>query len=431
MKKFRVGVVVLTAVVLVLVLVAVFWDSILLYAAPKTVILKSLTSICTQLEARFENSPLQMVVRNLDLGGENTAQIRADTSNKLLGDIHYDMTVQTNTAEHQLLAQGTAGTKKHALDLALYLDENFLAVSSEELVQGNWYGITYETFAEDIRKIPLLPYVLRDGLIEKWEDSLRNIQGQMLRTYSLPDTGGMTQGELFEMLGWLLLLPGKISDDQILIDGETTMCKRIDYSASGEQVAEYLGQEDAQIDVSFYLYEMAVVRVKMSYAAGEEWVTGDLFLGVDPAAETLVLDLEQVCDGQQTSWSASVWTRCEGTQYSEKWTFVKDGAENQLVYDWDTASGELGLTYNREITASLTMQEREEGLWMQTEDMPQLLQIIDPSRKPLNSPVICSMTVQKGSSISEPEYKNLDQWSLEDFWKLLEGVGGMFGIGVD
>ena len=40
------------------------------------------------------------------------------------------------------------------------------------------------------------------------------------------------------------------------------------------------------------------------------------------------------------------------------------------------------------------------------------------------------MTIRKGSEISIPEYKNLDQWSLDDLKVLLGGIGSLIGIWV-
>ena len=49
-------------------------------------------------------------------------------------------------------------------------------------------------------------------------------------------------------------------------------------------------------------------------------------------------------------------------------------------------------------------------------------------KKALESPVICTLSLQPGQEISVPQYKNLDQWSLEDLWIMIKGLGGLLGI---
>ena len=38
------------------------------------------------------------------------------------------------------------------------------------------------------------------------------------------------------------------------------------------------------------------------------------------------------------------------------------------------------------------------------------------------------MTVRKGSAITTPKYKNLDEWSLDDLLVLLGSIGGLLGF---
>ena len=39
-----------------------------------------------------------------------------------------------------------------------------------------------------------------------------------------------------------------------------------------------------------------------------------------------------------------------------------------------------------------------------------------------------TMTVRKGSAITTPKYKNLDEWSLDDLLVLLGSIGGLLGF---
>ena len=288
-----------------LVLLVSFWDTILLYTAPKTVLTGALAKLRGQLEERFAGSPLTVLVQSYDPDGHYTTQLQAETSNGLLGDIRYDMTVQTDGISHRLYVDGTAETADRDLDLSMYLDGDFLAVSSADLLKGAWYGITYDSFSSDIRSIPLLQYVLSDALVSRWDDSLQSIRDQVMKFHASSVSPELSEEDMRALLAGLLLLPGRVSNDQLRLNGVWTDCRRIDYTADGAQLPELLAEKES-VSLSSYLYEKAIVKIDFFYMSGEDLLSGGAFFGLDAASEPLTLKLNrQACPSGQRQGKGS------------------------------------------------------------------------------------------------------------------------------
>lgn len=411
--------------ILVLVILAViFWDTLLLYAAPKLVISEGLANLYGRLEERFAGSPLKMLASCYDPEGRYTAQVQAETEGGLLGDISYDLTIQSDRKARRMTVHGTAGD----LDLSLYLDGERLAVSSGELVDGAWYGIAYTSFSSDIRSIPLLQFVLPDGLVELWEASLMELQSWILREGVLPPLPELTEEELHAALKGLLLLPGKVSRDRIRLSGQWADCHRVDYAVSGAQLDSLLGVENGQVSVSFYLCGKELVQLEIDLNAGENWLSAQAVFGTNPAADAQSLALRWHEGGKTTNLEAEVTTQKTGEHYGEAWHIQCDGVQTVVDYRWQESTGNMALSVNGNAPVSLVLAARENGIYLQSDSFRSLLaQLTGEEAWPV-IPNRCSMQIIRGADITAPVCKNLDQWSMEDFLTLLGGVGSLLGL---
>ncbi len=394
-----------------------FWDTLLLYLAPKTVLTGSAVRLLGELEERFSKSPAALLLEYYEPQGRYTVQLEASTENPLMGTIAFDLTVQTDGTAHSLLAQGSAGTTGNDLDVSLYLSDSVLAVSSKDLVQGTWYGLTYDSFRQDIRSIPLLQYVITDSLISRWEQSLRNIQSAMQSSWTGPDISALETEDARQYLTALLLLPGKVSRDQVKLECLWVDCFRIDYTVDAQQ----LNRQDATASVSFYLYENRIVQLEFYYSEGADRVNGTVFLGVDPTTEPLSLSWKQTRNGVYSEKTISQWTDSREGRNAEAWTVQTNGTATTLDYTWNRETGDMVLSVNGGTAAALNLTQTPEGLRLHTGEPETLLPELDS----IDS---CTLTIQKGAEFTPPEYKKLDAWSLEDFWTLLGGIGSLFGL---
>ena len=415
-----------------------FRDAILIRAAPKAVLTSALNDLFSQLEQRFQGDPLLIVAGSLDPEGKYTVDMELATEKELLGPVSYDMTLRTDGTAHQLFAEGTASTSSKAVDISLYLDTDFMAVSSEDLVKGQYYGITYDTFTADMRKIPLLNFLISDSLLTQWEASVREIQANMRRSYALPSLPETSDRDVRKALLGIAALPCKTQKCDIQLENSTVAGYQLVFSVSGQQMEQLLsiiGVETGggAVVVSFYLLENAVVKISLQYETEEAVLQYSLDLGRDPLNDLLMLQGTQSVDGQYDELAIAVATQRQENRYTETWNIQKGSDTILIALDWNPLGGDMTLkTSASEEPCSLNLTKAEDGFRLVTEDLTHLVKAFSLDSQPVrkDAKITCDMTVSKGSEIAAPAYKNLDQWSMEDFLTLLNGVGSLLGIGI-
>lgn len=437
-KKRKWWLILIPVLLIAVPLVVLFWDSIVIHVAPQTVLAASVAKATAQLEERFRDSPLLLVTKVLNREGQYSATLEGSAVNAYVGEIGYDMNAQADLAAHQIFAEGTLHFSERDLDLSVYLDRNFMAISSQNLLQNNFYGITYDTFSSDIRSYSLLKLLVPEATMQQWEESVADIQSKMNRTYQAPELSEVDTGKL---LVGLLALKCQVSSEPVVLNGQQVSCYQVTCGASGAEVLDILdclmdtaGAESGQITASFYLYRNALVKAVVNGSAGENRVQYSLMLGEDPGTGPLTLEGQQVRSGQQSSFTASVNTRHDGSRYSETWETerIADGEKQAAVvsYGWDSATGDMTLTKNNGTPVSLNLTGTENGLRLASDDFAALLNLFSAEEKDpaARKSASCVMTVTKGASVATPAYKNLDQWSMEDLITLLSGIGSLIGF---
>lgn len=435
---------------LVLVLIAAvvlfsFWDAIAIRVAPKMVLSKALTNTVSALEARLVGSPITVLAGGVDKSGRNTIDLQLDTVNALLGDVCYNMTVQTEGAPRRIYAEGTVQSKDSTLDLSVYLDGDFAAVSSQSLLGGNFYGITYETFPQDIHSMPLLAYMIGEKTIGQWEATVSELQETMAKTYEMPQ---FSEEDLQAMLAGVLALKAEVSRDTLTWNGQERAVHRVTFTATGPEIAaaaenfmeglsaelqELVGRlqsdPNSALNTSFFIYEDVVAKFFCDLTVQDERLQLELLLGEDAARDDLDIALIHQTEDSLEKWSVGVSTEYDEASYGETLTVLRivDGIQDSTVmdYDWDIASGDMLLNLE-DNTVRLNLQATETGFRLSTDQFETLMSAFGDEKKIGNS--ACIMTVAKGASITTPEYKNFDQWSGDDLLTLLGGLGSLFGL---
>ena len=100
-----------------------------------------------------------------------------------------------------------------------------------------------------------------------------------------------------------------------------------------------------------------------------------------------------------------------------------------MDYTYDLSSGEMDIILTKaakQASVRLNLAGEGEKLTVTSQNIAPFLNLF--RKKALESPVICTLSLQPGQEISVPQYKNLDQWSLEDLWIMIKGLGGLLGI---
>lgn len=420
------------------VIAAFFWDVIVIYIAPKSVLTTALHGAMDDLQTRYERSPLSMLAEFIDPNGQYTVQMELETENEMLGPISCDMMVQADTIENRFSADGIVSTAEKELDMRLYLDRGFIAVSSEDLLGGTNYGITYDTFQEDVRTIPLISVLIGESTISEWEDSVASLQAMMNRSYRIPEMPEISAEDIQRAMLAVMLLPSHVERVQMPVWGIYDQCYRVSYSAKGDQVAQVLGYlmdtgdgADAQLHTSFYLYKQDLVMMQLNGQAGGNSIQCALEFMLDGATTRTLRYAVKEGDIEQ-GFCLHHSAQTNNGYLDETWilypNFRAEGEARELHYRWEPVMGEMVLYLQPAVT--LNVFQTEAGLNIQTDQYNWLMDALSGEETDWDEEnSACNLILQKGARITTPTYKNISQWSMEDLLYLLGNIGGLLGIG--
>ena len=407
-------------------------ESVRTFLTPKTVLTSALLRTAEQLEDRFSGSPIHVLGQGLDRELDNTIQLQMNKNQALLGDVQYDLTIQNRMWPRQLYAEGTARTGTSIVDLEVYADEQFAAIASNGLLNGQFYGITYDTFSQDIRSNPLLAFLIGEDTISQWESSVSDLAGTMGNAVFIPE---FTMEDLSMAVTGLMALKPQVSRDTLTLSRGQRECYVISFQVDGELIlsaAEYAGialpvQVDANstLESIFYLAEGIVVRWDIALTGTDAF---RLTLIGDTTPATDALRLEYTKPGED-KLELTLNTVSSDTLYTEELTIQTEDSRNLIRYSWNRENGDGQISRENlkgKWTSTLNMTPTDDGFRIITEDLEGLLAVLGAGEDQGNS--AATLTVTKGSSFSTPDYKNLDQWSLEDLMTLLGGLGGLLGL---
>lgn len=413
-------------------LTAFFWDTIVIFAAPKAVLTTALSDTLTDLDIRFRYNPVRNLLGQYSPEGRYDATVKLKTDTQHLGPISCDLRVQTDLLAHQAQASGTIGTSGGNLNLSVYLNDTYLALSSQELVNGKYYGLTYDTFASDLERFPLARLLIPESTMTMWENSLEDIQAIMGRPFRAPQ---ITEQDVRLLIAGILLLDSRVTPETL--DGQK--CFKITYAAQGEEVCDLLsnvlsteGSATGQITASFYLLNRNLIRVEILGSAGENTVAFSLDLGEQCLNNDLRITIVRKEKGSAASADMTISTASAGTTYREtvscELTTDMDISRTAVSYTWDSNNGDMILAWNDSLPVRMNVSQTDAGLQIVTEDFAQVMHILAGKKGENTRQISAAVALCPGAPVTVPEYTNLDQWSYEDLMILLKGLGGLLGL---
>lgn len=419
-------------VLILMILAAVFWQSLTVYLAPKMVLADALKNSIDSLEDRFASGPAAVLARGLDPEGNNRVALELDTYNDFAGNIRYDMDVQIMRNPKRILASGKAGFQNTEMDLSLYLDSDFAAVSSAEILGGRFYGLNYDSFSRDIRSNRLIAAIIGEKVLQNWESRVAQLQTVMAQ--DLPEMPDLSGVDLKSLAMAVLALDADVERVRIDANGSKETYHVISFPATGEDIAlglSYLNlrlpelpDHTENIVFSFWLKERKICKISV---AGEKTKL-DLYMGIAPHTNVSDDDLYlQYFDGQDMT-TVTIQTVRSGQTVRETVTYT--GSEKIVVsYDWIPTVGDLLLTVEAKgerTDLKLKLVAVENGFSAEVDDFGALMHLLAGTRD--SGDHSCTMTVTKGTSFASPEYKNFVDWSTEDLLVLLSGFGSLLGL---
>lgn len=417
--------------------------------APRLVLYGAINDAFAQVESRFENSPAHMLLDVYDPEGCYGADLQLETQMALVGAVRYDMDMQLQLQPRRIQGTGTVVAGQKALDLSVYMDGDFAALSSDSLVKGNYYGIRYDTFSQDVQSRDVLSFLIGDETKAKWEDSVSSLDEFLSRESKLPK---FSKSDIQAALYAVLTLDPRVSTEKIELSGEKVKVHTITFRATGQQIAkaakpyqqeltpqlidwieEIKNDPEFFLEAVFYLDRGTLVQLEGNLVASSYSYRLSASLGAPDEKQALALDLEIAEGEDRKRFELSIENTQNREFYQEKISFIhtKNGQKKTygIDYTYDLSSCEMDLSITKDGTESqMRMHLEGEGdkLTITTQNITPLINVF--REKPINKTMICTVSIMQGHKIAAPEYKNLDQWSLGDLWTLIKGLGGLIGI---
>lgn len=395
----------------------------------RMILCKTVSETINELEEMIRQSPVYILSETLSDEQGNTAEADISMTDTPVGDIHLNMKVLVRN--QNLMTSGTMRKSEDKTDFSVYLDQNTLAVSSDLLNEG-YYGITFDTFMEDLRRIPMLSWIINENTAKVWDDSIQNLRKKLTKPRSVPDLTNLDAFHETDLTGLLMVMPVQINRTELIQNGATVPVMRMVYEFRADRLPESIkafftpyALANMEVTASFYLQKQEFVMAEIQLQNGKK-VT-NMLIEKNITASTETTNLSLLLNGAGEQQETSIAFEC-GEIRKEQWNFSDtQNAMRSVSILWDHKSGEMILSDDEEAFA-LVFQERENGFAFQSEDFRCLLEMFGFENSMKSSwKAVGSVTVTKGGNPRKPEYKNLDQWSFEDFLILLDGIGSLIG----
>lgn len=409
MKKKQFWVLLPALLLILTAAIAVFQDTLVMYFFPQIPIGEALERTLAGLEEHIQDSPLPILLRGYEENGCNTIYAELSTEGSQIGSLQ----IETDLEGNQLQLRGAFPEGSKLPNLDLYMNQDFVALTSQSLLQGGYYGITYETFPQDLRSIPLVSLLVSEELKEEWEASVQDLQRMMNQSISLPAIPDISISQLKTALLGLWVLRPDVSTVTKKISGQPVPCYQVTYRVEGETAKflwekalqlRYTGNEE--IRLTFYLHQKSLVQLELNARAGDQHA--DCLLAMEQDTLSLRIDkTEGTLSGtisQEGEWSNST-LRLNDAVYS---------------YQWNSQTGDMVLNLPQKEPIALNLTEAENGFRVQSRELEDL------TKNGLFADCDWDVTVTKGSDIVKPPYKNLDSWSMEDLLIFLNGIWSVF-----
>lgn len=432
MKNRKLWLIPLCILLTAVILAVIFWQTLIVYLAPKMVLAGALKDRIIALEARIAAGPIPVLARGIDPEGRNQLDLQLDTINELVGPVQYDMRVQMQQHPRRLLAEGKASFKSTEMDISLYLDSSFAAVRSREILGGKFYGLTYDSFSQDIRSNKLAAMLIGEKVLNDWETNVQTLQNVMQKEIPvLPDLSRIDPESL--IMG-ILAMDADVEQVRIDLNDGEVVYHVVSFDTTGAEIASglsYLNLElpnmpsaDEELEFSFWLKDRQLCKLELE----AESCKLDIYWG-NPAVSFLMegdIYIEYY-DGSAFK-TCKVHTEQRDGLYRESITF--SGEETlQLSYDWVASTGSLVLSVDRKgerTEIPLTLKPFENGFSVETKDFGALMYLLADTPDRADNP--CTMTVIKGTDFQAPEYTDFVLWSMEELMAIVFEFGKLFGL---
>lgn len=417
--------------------------------APRWTLSQALGTALTQLETRFKCSPIHLLLSALDPDGKQNIRLQAETQPDNLGPVLFDMTLDMQLSPKILSGTGSVVYHGKQAELSIYTDRNFAAIASENLTGGNYYGIRFDTFPQDIRSREILAALIGSMTISSWEASVAELGETMGEDLFIPR---ISAEDIRAILYSVMALKPKIGIEEIPTSDGVRKVQVVSFRETGAAVAALAkphkdqlpnalfrlvevmeSDPDSSLCIRFFLHQGKLLQISADLNRTGDTLGLLVYLGEAPETNDLRLELDIRQGDDREAFSAALSTESDEEVYRETIHLTcpenpQEGSST-LEYLWDLSSGDMQLEISHKgKTASQRLNLAGEGssFTIMSQNIRPILNLLTDKNK--TNPVICTATVSPGAYIRTPEYRNLDQWTPEDLFALITGLGDWIGL---
>ena len=315
------------------------------------------------------------------------------------------------------------------LNARFFADGEGIAAASDQLTAGKWYGIRYDSFAQDISQIPLISWILSESLLRQWESGLSDLQARFLAEFGFPAVPSVSREDLSRLTFALASMKAEVKRTAISLGNSTQNCLRIHFR-SDELLSPLLprsGQGDAAC--TFYLRNGQLILTDITAESEGQKIRFQLESEGDPATDPIRLLYSCEEAGKGTPVSAEILSQIRSGILTESWTIRAAGGTLAFSYRYDPASGAATVSSGESEPAALLFHPGDEGFHLETGDFPQIAAMLfAPDFSLPDTMSRCILDVHPDSAPERPEFLTPKDWSTEDLLTLLEGLGSVLNI---
>lgn len=476
-KKKKWWLISICAVMAIAVASAFLWKPLLLRCAPQVYLSISASKTTDDLIRRWEGSPAVLLGNAAEIIQNGTTDLEiAYDFGLIIGTINADLSLRADQSAKRWSLHGNLEALRQESQLDLYLDADCLALRCDRVTEGEYYGLNYDTFEQDIRGSALAERLTEEQLVmliemvDQLESSINapTDYNELLKPYveriiKFCKDQEMTAGtdtlslddqeqkcdtisiqpkkeeivallnELLDMLeqddelygvvfGLYGAIKGKKDTRKLWEDGITELKNTVnDFSASRE----------SESTITFYIHDMKLVGLGVDLDIIDRETDKDtqadvlLNFGLDVSKSDISLDVNVQTDADQEQYTIVSTVKKNETIYKETITVTKNAygsiINSELVSIWDRKTGELEVqvqSEQNEGTFTIGLRETDGGAEIIIDDLAAVLLLFMGKDA---EDVDCSLRVniREGCNIETPVYKTVDQISQKLLDKIL------------
>lgn len=448
----------IVAVLAIAIAGAFLWKPLLLKFAPDIYLSMASGRTMDALSKRSEDSPYALLASADEIMDDGTLDVSLSYSDYYNGDIQANMSISSKKEQKQWMFDALINSSEQNVDLSMYMDADCLTLRSDPFTDGKYYGLTYDTFSDDIRKSGF-NMILSEDEMQQCDEIVQMLNRNINQTV---DYDQLLQPYLEIMNDYAEDLKPVIGRHSITLDNKTRKCDTIEYTIEQDQLFELLhdlleqlekdeaasdlvgdtaalaeslhdslGNLEDHSDMKFVLTyyicntHLAALETNMTFAEHEadDQVNWNfmLSLGTNPRISDIRLDMDITYGDNKISRTIISAIEQRDDLYINTFTLKTDnyGIKEKYVLTskWNSDSGDWNFKFVSdmddeaafEFTAKIS--EYENGFEVRIDELNDLLKIPEDEMNQITSTL--SIRFTKGCVIDKPEYINLDQMNLD------------------